>query len=322
MLKRSSLTGLEELRSEGCYPSSLYNSELDENLDDNLLMFDSVASRLDKQQAQTSAPGTPSSSNAGATSSTVPSSMDGYGLAWDGRRGRWISLVYRYDFPSDSFISPTLPPKSMPRPVIQGSGFKGGGGFAFSPCKNHEIIMGQQSPFSRRLLKHRSGSRHRHHNPHRLLPRSQLSHIPEESSLPPSSDAIGLDDDIMVMQSEMPHDIFTSTSNLASSKSNLLLPDDDDQSSKLDDGPLDEWDHSLLSDFLSSAIMDDDRHQPFLSHQQRDRGCKQNAFRQTLPPFSEVEETNSLSTYAPPPSSPPPPLFLDGIYPIPDLFDE
>lgn len=320
MLKRSSITGIEDLQSEGCYPSSLYNSDLDENLDDNLLSFDPISSY--NHQAY-SMPGTPSV-NSGAHSSSQEPPMNGFGLAWDGRRGRWISLVYKYDFPSDSFISPTLQTKTTSKPsLVNGSIFKGGG-FAFSPCKSHEIIMGQQSPFSRRLLKHNSRTRHRQRNPHRLLGRSQLSHIPEESSLVPSSDPVGLDDDLLVTKSEMPHDIFTSASNLASSKSNLQLgaPDEDNTSSKFDDATLDEWDHSLLSDFLSSAIIDEDHYQPYLSHQQRDRGQKQSAFRQTLPSFFESEESNDLNLVGPPPpSSPPPPLFLDGLYPIPDLFE-
>lgn len=75
----------------------------------------------------------------GLTSRASGKSMSGFGLAWDARRGRWISLVYRYVFPRSPFLGTAGCASSDP-------GRRGR--FAFGPCKQHHLTIGQ-SPFTR-----------------------------------------------------------------------------------------------------------------------------------------------------------------------------
>lgn len=72
-----------------------------------------------------------------------------FGLAWDSRRGRWISLVYRYVFPKSPFqFGEQLRP----------------GRFEFGPCKHHHMTI-SQSPFTRRITNLASIGKKRRHQP-------------------------------------------------------------------------------------------------------------------------------------------------------------
>lgn len=50
------------------------------------------------------------------------------GMSWDGRRGRWVPLVYRYAFPCSPFLRP---PHAKER-------------FGFDPSKQHHVTIGKR----------------------------------------------------------------------------------------------------------------------------------------------------------------------------------
>ncbi len=63
-------------------------------------------------------------------------SISGFGLAWDARRGRWISLVYRYVFPKTPFQHTNTSTTSSHTHLGTRRGR-----FEFGPCKQHNMTI-------------------------------------------------------------------------------------------------------------------------------------------------------------------------------------
>lgn len=127
--------------------------------------------------------------------SPADGTMDRFGLAWDSRRGRWISLVYRYVFPTTSF---QLPDHHHQQHQHQRGRL---GRFEFGPCKQHHMMI-SQSPFKRR-----HHPQPYHSNPHGHVGHGRRRVDVEESFLSSRladedrvdeallTDFVGLDDD-------------------------------------------------------------------------------------------------------------------------------
>lgn len=306
-----------EYHSEGLYPSSSHGYEgLRSIASDDFFNDYANAYQLSSEQSnlaevcENPSNGIP---NGGAINGT---NLNGFGLAWDGRRGRWISLVYRYSFPRNPFFH-----SSLRNSIRDGSS----GRFSFGPCKSYNVILGQ-NPLALKHISKTSQRRHRQHH--------RLSHISEDDESQAAQDDINE----VVAQKDMPFDIFSAPSSSSSAakvaaakpvalgqSTTTLAVDKNTSSIRLQGNPL-EWDDSLLSDFLSSAIMNEDFRgtaHPLPFFQDSGKTSKRHTNPMQSSTLSRVVTLDSCSGVGmPPPSSPPPPLFLDGPYPIPDILSE
>lgn len=205
-------------------------------------------------------------------------------LAWDGRKGQWVSIVYAYQFPSSTFDH-----------VVKSSGNISSrrlASFSFPPSKRHAVMLDQGSPVLRVLPKITSKSR----NP-RIESRSALfipSPLAEERGRQGAVLYEDTSDEETEASSYDPIDPF----NMDSVKPVQPIP-------WLDDIDIEE--------FLSSAI----EYQSYQSMHLESSTVSQPIFTDTAIHAPSRRHHPRLSPVVP--SSPPPPLFHDDTRPIPDF---
>lgn len=162
--------------------------------------------------------------SSGLASRSSTKSMNGFGLAWDARRGRWISLVYRYVFPRSPFLGSSGTGSSSQYHSHEMGGGGRPGRFSFGPCKHHHLTIGQ-SPFTRQ--------HHHHHHRHRRYS-THISSTALPTSLPPSTAYSDADPDDL-----------------------LLLTSAADNTRRLDGtGDMETMETMLMNEFLSSAYLE------------------------------------------------------------------